>query len=302
LLFTGVGPVKGQFYISGLAWFPVHLFDGRSPVLFEGGVTCAGEIYAEAIRSVLGTRQPEMLFLTHVHWDHCGAVSYLRKSFPSLKIAASRRAAEILKRQRARELIGRLNRNVKPLLVDNAGVDPSRLIDDAFEPFDVDMELADGRLIELEPGLTIEVLATPGHTNDHLSYYVPHEGILVASDASGCLDNAGNMIPQFLSDFDAYVSSLQRLASCRAEILCQGHRIILVGEEEVRTFFNRSIREAIQLRDRIHELLRAEEGSIDRVVQRIKAEQYDVVTGIKQPEGPYLLNLRAQVTHLSKRK
>jgi glyoxylase-like metal-dependent hydrolase (beta-lactamase superfamily II) len=271
-------------------------------VLFDGGFAGAGEIYAEAIEAILGKRHPKILFLTHVHWDHCGAVSYLKRRFPSMRIAASKRAAEILKRRSAVELIGRLNANAESIVPALSEIDPSHLIDEPFQPFKIDRSLEDGDVIRLEEGLSVEVLATPGHTRDHLSYYIPEKKILVAAEASGCLDSQGEIITEFLADYDAYVSSLKRLAGLPVEILCQGHRIVFVGQAEVRAFFSGAVSESIRFGDRVYELLEAEAGDLDRVIVRIKAEKYDTNKGVKQPEAAYLLNLRAQVTHLAEKR
>ncbi len=302
VLFTSTGSVRDLFYVTGLAPFPVYLLDGRKPILFEAGVACAGKLYGQEIQSALGAKEPEILFLTHAHWDHCGAASYLKSIFPSLMIATSRTSADILKRQHARELINRLNKSAKLAIAALPGVDSSQLVDGVFRPFEVDMELKDGELIELEEGLSLEVLATPGHTRDLMSYYIPQKNILIASEASGCLDSIGNIITQFLADYDAYLSSLKRLADLPVEILCQGHRMVFVGREEVRAFFTRSITATIRFKERVDDLLETEAGSIDRVVGRIKAEQYDINEGIKQPERAYLLNLKTQVTHLAEKR
>jgi glyoxylase-like metal-dependent hydrolase (beta-lactamase superfamily II) len=302
VLFTSTGPVKDLFYVVGLAPFPVYLLNGSKPVLFEAGVACAEKLYGHEIQSVLGAKEPEILFLTHAHWDHCGAASYLKSIFPSLIIATSRTSADILKRQSARKLIDRLNRSAKSAIAELPGVDSSQLVDGIFRPFEVGMEVKDRELIELEKGLSLEVLATPGHTRDLMSYYIPQKKILIAAEASGCLDSIGNVITQFLADYDAYLSSLKRLADLPAEILCQGHRTVFVGREEVRGFFMRSLTATIRFKERVYELLETEAGSIDRVVGRIKGEQYDINEGIKQPERAYLLNLQAQVTHLAEKR
>jgi 2-aminobenzoylacetyl-CoA thioesterase len=301
MLLTTTGLIKNGFYVTGLSSYPVHLLDAAKPVLFDAGMTAAGKMYRDDIRSVLGERQPEILFISHVHWDHCGATTYLKRAFPSLKIAASENAARIMSRPRAVELMARLSENARSIVASFPEIESSQLIKEPFEPFEIDMLLEDGQTIDLGDGLTVEVLATPGHTRDHLSFFVPREEILITGEASGCLDSAGSVITQFLFDYDAYIRSLNRLAALPASVLCQGHRIVFVGRDEVRDFFARSIEEAARFKDRVEELLRMEAGSIDRVIGRIKAEQYDVNKGIKQPEGPYLLNLRAQVTHLAER-
>ena len=299
---TSTGLIKNHFYVAGLSSYPIHLLDCEEPVLFDGGVTWAGELYADAITSVLGERHPKMLFLTHMHWDHCGAVSYLKKKFPSMKIAASKKAADILKKPRAVELIARLNADTESMTPALPEISPSRLTGEPFEPFKIDMLLSDGNVISLEDGLTVEVLATPGHTRDHLSYYIPEKKILIAAEASACLDSQDEIITEFLADYDDYLFSLRRLASLPVEILCQGHRIVFVGETEVKAFFSRSVSEAIRFRDRVYELLDAEQGDLDRVIAKVKAEKYDINKGIKQPEAAYLLNLKAQVTHLAQKR
>ena len=96
MVFSKTGRVQDDFYVLGHTWMPIYLLDGERPVLFEAGLTCLGRIYEEAIRSVLSDRQPEILFLTHVHYEHCGATSYLKEVFPSLQVGASPQAAQII--------------------------------------------------------------------------------------------------------------------------------------------------------------------------------------------------------------
>ncbi len=302
MIFTTTGLVRDSFYISGLSAYPIYLLDGPNPVLFDAGTSSGGKLYVEAIRSVLGTRQPTTLFLSHVHWDHCGSVSYLKDAFPSLKIASSFEAKEILKRQNALTLIKKLNRDAMAVVGAYPGVDSSQLIEDDFRPFEVDIELKDGQIIDLGEGKIIEVLATPGHTRDHLSYYLPQEKILIAPDSAGCRLSSGDLGTEFLTDYDLYMSSLQRLSELPVEVLCQGHRYAFIGTEEVRDFFARSISEARLFKTRVYELLDEEGGSKERVILRMKAEQYDTIMTNKQPEDAYILNLTAQVNHLAGKK
>jgi len=114
-LSSQTGFVTRDFHVVGLTWSAVFLLDGKRPVLFEAGFACAARVYADGIRSILGARSPEVLFLTHSHWDHIGSVGYLKNAFPGLKVAASKGTADILRRPHALQLIRTLSEEVIPL-------------------------------------------------------------------------------------------------------------------------------------------------------------------------------------------
>lgn len=288
-----------MLYVAGLAWSPVYLLATDEPVLFEAGFHCAGRLYEDDIKSIIGGRNPKMLFLTHVHWDHCGSTAYLKNIFHGLKVVASRRSAEIVKRPNAQKLMQKLSKDVIPLVAKVPGVDTDKLINDTFNPFDIDVIVEDGQFLNVGGGLTVQVFATPGHTRDMLSYYIPEKRILFATESAGVLDQINQVIPEFLIDYDMYMKSLKRLKKLDVDILCQGHHFVFVGDD-VQRFFDRSLKASEQFRDEVHELLRSEEGSIERVVRIIKERQYDTNKRTKQSEESYLLNLTARVTHLAK--
>jgi 2-aminobenzoylacetyl-CoA thioesterase len=299
MIFNSTGKVTDNFYVVGNSSFPSYLLNAKQPVLFEGGVTPAGKLYVEATKSILGQQQPRFLFITHMHWDHCGSVSYLKENFPSLIVACSEKSKQILSKENALKLMIDLNRNEEASIASASSVKPSQILHYDFRPFLVDMIVHDGQIIKLEGGDVIEVIATPGHTRDHTSYYLPEEKILIASEASGCLDSSGKIIPEFLADYDAYIASLKRLADIPAEVLCQGHRLVFIGRDEIKAFLSSSLLETELFREKIFRLFDEEQNSIERVTSRVKAEDYDTIKGVKQPEIPYMINLRAQVAHLA---
>jgi glyoxylase-like metal-dependent hydrolase (beta-lactamase superfamily II) len=204
-----------------------------------------------------------------------------------------------MERPNAHELMRRLSANVLPLVAAIEGIDGSKLINEPFEPFVIEKQLHEGDTILIDEKTTVRVLESPGHTRDLLSYYIPERKILVGTEATGCLDRAGTLITEFLVSFEDYLASLKRLAALDTEIVCQGHHFVFVGRDEAKAFFERSISEAERFRTHIYELLDAHDGSVERVVQQIKAEQYDTNTSVKQAETAYLLNVRAQVAHLA---
>ena len=295
MIFTQTGKLTDFFYVLGNRHFPTHLLLGDRPVLFEAGVSCLGSVYEKEIRKVLGKTEPEILFLTHVHYDHCGTAGFLQQSFPGLKIAASQRASEIVQRPNAIDSMHQLNRVTRHWVEAEA---PGITEDIPFKPFNVDLILSDSDRIEIDKGLSVYIIETPGHTWDGLSYHIPEKKLLVAGEAAGCMSPAGVIYTEFLVDFEAYLHSIQRLATLDVDILCQSHHQVITGSD-ARTFFRRSIQAAKDYKRRVDELLNEENGDQEKVAARIKAEEYDPQPGPKQPEQAYMINLAARVKHLA---
>ncbi len=259
-----------------------------------------GKIYEKDIRVFLLDKQPEFLFLTHVHYDHCGATAYLKKVFPEMKIAASKRASEIVMRPNALKLITDLSANVLRLIDKMDTIENGLLMRDAFEVFVVDSIVHDGQIIHLDDGASVHIFWTPGHTRDMMSYYIPEKKVLIATESAGCMGHTGHIITEFLVDYDAYIRSLKTLSLLDVEVFCQGHHFVFTGED-VKKHFEGSIVAAEVFKNDVERLLTQESGSIDRVVSIIKSMEYDTNPGTKQPEKAYLINLGMRVAHLSER-
>ena len=116
----------------------------------------------------------------------------------------------------------------------------------------------------------------------------------------GCADTTGYVVTEFLVDFEVYLKSLTRLAALDVEVLCQGHRLVYTGPE-VADFFKRSLRTASEFKTQVVDLLTREGGDVRRVVELVKADEYDSRPEPKQPEPAYLINLEARVKHLAGR-
>ncbi len=298
MIFGGMGYVENNLYVTGFAWSPAYLLDGEVPVIFESGFHCMARIYETEIKQIIHDKTPQYLFITHVHYDHCGATSYFREAFPGIRIAASQRAAEIIQRPNAQGLMASLSKNAFGIISSMDSVDKEMLLDSDFEPFSVDMALKDMDEVNVCHGITVQVFETPGHTRDMLSYYIPEKKILVATESTGCRSQTGQIITEFLVDFEKYITSLKRLSCLDIEVLCQGHHFVFTGDD-VKRHLDESLKSAQRFRDKVISFLKEEGGSVDRVVELVKAMEYDTNPGPKQPEKAYLINLRTRVAHLA---
>lgn len=296
MIFDRTGEVRDGFFVAGWSHNPIYILQGKRPVLFDGGLALLGKVYTDAIASILKGGSPRTVFITHVHFDHCGAVPYLKKVFPGLEAAASRKAKDILQRPNAIKLIRKLSQNDEQVLPEFG---EKRLHREPFDAFEVDLVLQEGDEVQLGEGLKVQTLYTPGHTWDFLSYYVPEKKILVASESAGCALSSGYISPDSLTDFGVYLNSLKRLSSVDARILCQGHRYVYL-DEDVGAFFQRSRQTALEFKAMVQEYWLKEKGDLRRVLQKIKEIEYDPLPTPKQPEPAFVINLEARIKSVLK--
>lgn len=297
MIFRDKGEVVPGFYVTGIPWSPAYVLSQRELLVFEAGFSCMGAYYFEEILEIADGKTPKALFLTHLHWDHCGSVSYLKRRFPSMLVCASERSREILKRESAINLMRRLSNVALEIIEKFDWIEREKLVRSEFEPFEVEKTLKGGERIEIEGDLTVEVIPTPGHTRDHLSYYIPEREILISTEACGCMNRQGRIITEFLYDYDLYLESLKRLSELNVSVLCQGHHFVIT-DEDVRSFFAKSIEETYRFREKVERLLKREGGNVEKVVEEIKREEYDSNPEVKQPLPAYLINLTRRVEHI----
>ena len=297
MIIEQTGRVVDKLYMLGNPAVPVYLLDGENPAIIDAGFTFLGHHYAAAISEVLGSRTPVYCLLTHSHFDHCGSVSVLKSHFPDMKIVSSEQAKATLARPNAIELIRELNR------VAANGIRKNGFPGDAsleFTPFEIEMTVKEGDELKISADLTLQVIETPGHTRDCLSYYVPEIKALICSEAAGIADPTGYIVSDCLVDYDQYVDSMKKLELLDSDAICLAHRYAFTGQD-ARNYIPRSLKYCDEFRNLVETCLAEEHGDIPRVMTGIKAVEFDGKQEPKQPEPAYLLNLEARIKAVGKR-
>jgi len=110
---------------------------------------------------------PDILILTHSHWDHAGGTRVFQKKFPNIEVFAAKPAIESLKNN------SKYNESFSEVVTD-------------LEPVDNITPVKEGDTIDLG-GLELLIYETPGHTNCSISILDQKNMILYTGDALGYL-------------------------------------------------------------------------------------------------------------------
>lgn len=172
----------------------IYLIVGEHCYLIDSGVAGA-ELEVEKYLHGLGKSITDIqgIFLTHAHPDHIGGAAKIKEK-SGCKVYASRGEAdwiEDIDKQFAKRPIPNFYSLVN-------------------ESVKLDGILQDGDVLEPEPGITLQVVGTPGHSCDQLSYLLKEKHCVFVGDSIPVKED----IPIWINERES-MESLRKLASMK---------------------------------------------------------------------------------------
>lgn len=157
----------------------------------------------------------KQILITHADIDHVGSLAELVK-MTGAKVLASAGTATLLHQGTSPD---------RPSLIPYWMQRIARQLM-RYQPISQVQIIQNGQVLPYFGGIT--VLATPGHTSDHHSFYSPNTGILFTGDALNSRHNHLNRTPpQITVDQNAADQSAQRLLELNPTFMACGHGIPL---------------------------------------------------------------------------
>ena len=241
----------------------VYLVRAGKTCLIDAGTRAEAKVIIRKLDAI-GAFPPELLVLTHSHFDHTQGLPVLcreaRKRGRKIAVLASGRAIPHLSDQSWNEVF-----DDKHPYEDLIGVTP----------------LADGQVLDLD-GLALEVIDLAGHCADDIGLYDPGNKTLFVGDALGTRIQNVVTIPPFMPPFwdpDGFRRAVDRLRRIDYERICLAHFGPLEGDEA-----RRFVEDAIPTYETWWNLFRRadQEGRLDDV--GYLKEALSVEAGIVLPD------------------
>jgi 2-aminobenzoylacetyl-CoA thioesterase len=252
------------------------IISGEYCAISDAGIYAEGESLWKRIEEEVETI--EFILLTHAHFDHVGAVPYLRSQAPHLRLLGGRETETLLKDAEYTRVLYEKNKNASEALGETMDLS----FDDWHSMLQPDMTLSDGESFSLGGGVDIILIDTPGHTPDSVSYYVKPDAAFIGGDILGHYGGRDLVTPAFSGDYKTYLASLQKISSYDIQVLSLPHGGSLTGE-----LVTRYLTELLVYSDQYREIFRKrlETGELlESVVKSVSLEWTDEG---RFPDGPF---------------
>ncbi len=249
-----------------------------------GMAYCAKELL-ENIKRVLGDDKAlDYIFISHSHYDHVGAIPYLRQAWPNVKVLGAPHAQHILTRENALKTIKELSNKAARYY------NIHEIIDYDDNHMKVDRAILDQERIDLG-GIDIKVLETPGHTKCSLSFLIGDD-ILFASETSGTLKSSGNINPTIIVSYEKAMESIEKCRKTHCKYIISPHTGFINDSPE--NYWERCITAARESTDFVRKLYK-KGYTEDQIFNEYKEVYFDEEIRLHQPESAFDMNTKAMI-------
>jgi len=254
--------------------------------IYDCGMACFNEKLIENIRAVLepAGRTLDYIFMSHTHYDHIGALPYLIRQWPDVKVCGSPKAEKVFKSEGAKKTMVRLGENARQLY--GCGD-----VEITAEGMRLDVAMKEGSSVSLGD-ISVKAFETKGHTDCSMSYMVEPAGILFASESTGVHAGPDFMYTAILKSYRESIESAEKLAGLEFNYIISPHYGV-IPQHQNPVYFQRCIQAASE------EKALVEDGAaagltFEEILEKHKEKYWSDERNLNQPYAAYRLN--AEIT------
>lgn len=231
MLIREPGEVTDRIDFLGTRKNCLYLLKGREAMIIGGGMSWTVPSLEKQFSVMdFDLEKIKYLVIPHSHFDHCGAVPYLKRKFPQMQVLASAYSQEVFSKEKAVNFIANANKEVIEKLDLQ---DEYERLNLQFNGIHVDRVVAENDVIDLGDGIEAHFIEVPGHTKCCIATYVPKLKAMFPSDAAPFPTDDGSELcfPSSQYDFSLYMESLKKLSTHEVEICGFDHHGVFVGDQ-----------------------------------------------------------------------
>lgn len=238
--------------------------DGKTSIMYDSGFGFTGYAVADKIKSILGERKLDYIFLTHSHYDHAYGAAYALEYWPDAKVVAGEYATKIFAKPTAKAVM----RDLDSKFAKTCGVDS---YEDKIDNLRVDIPVAEGDTVKAGD-MEFTVINLPGHTKCSVGYYCKAEKLLLSCETIGVFNGKDDVVPSVLVGYNMALESIDKVLKLDIEKVLAPHYGILT-EDETKIYLGKAKPTLIETTEKMVEMLK-NKCSKEEVAQMFKDKFY----------------------------
>lgn len=185
--------------------------------LFDCGMACWNRELISNIHEILDPlgKTLDYVLMSHTHYDHIGALPYLIKEWPEVKVCGAEKAVKVFKSEPALKTMRELGDNAADLY----GADSGPVTTDGLR---IDIVLKDGDVTDLGD-IRAVFYEAKGHTDCSASYMIEPMKVLFLSESVGQYEGPGRMDISVLKSFRQSFETAERMSALGAKRIVSMH-------------------------------------------------------------------------------
>jgi Zn-dependent hydrolases, including glyoxylases len=264
------GKVSDRIEFLGTRKICLYLLKDKDAMIIGGGMSLAIPFLEKQFSAMdFDPGRIKYLVIPHSHFDHCGAVPYLRRKFPQMQILASAYSKEVFSKEKVVSSIAGQNQHV----IESLGLqDKYKGLNWQFDGIQVDRVVAENDVTDLGDEIKVQFIETPGHTRCSIATYVPKLKAIFPSDSAPFPTEDGSEFsyPSAQYDFPLYTESLRKLAAYEVEICAFDHHGVIIGNQAHKVL-QQGLEQTEKFKNYIMEQYQ-KIGDQDKIAQKLAAE------------------------------
>lgn len=254
--------------------------------IYDCGMACFHEKLIENIKAVLepAGRTLDYVFMSHTHYDHIGALPYLIRQWPDVKVCGSIKAEKVFKSEGAKKTMVRLGNNARELY--GCGD-----VEITAEGLRLDIAMAEGDEISLGD-ISVKAYETKGHTDCSVSYMIEPLKILFTSESTGVHAGPDFLYTAILKSYRESIESAEKLKALDVNYIISPHYGVLPQHQNA-VYFQRCIQAANEEKALVDDGV-AKGLTLEEILDNHKAKYWSRERDLNQPYAAYRLN--AEIT------
>lgn len=249
--------------------------------LLDCGMAYCGDLLVKNLRQALEGRSLDYILLSHSHYDHIGALPYVKGAFPKALVCGAAKARSVLGRPGARRLMKDLGENARDKY------EPGSRVEITTEGMEVEQVIKEGDRICLGKE-EFRVLETGGHTDCSLTFVLEPLGMMFASESTGILEKIDYVHTPILKSYEDAMKSYDKCRSYGAKYLVLPH-FGLLPEDYNQTYWDFFQKEVENKRKYLRSL-RDEGLTEEEILDRYAEKYWDPIKEQEQPYEAFMIN------------